>query len=249
MWSKVGSDINYTAGKVGIGTANPNKDLHVYNTTTNAEIDLQSTATAGSHWGIYHNSPDQSLRFWHSGVTDAMTILPSGNVGIGTADPVSFKLHVDDVLGQMQLKSTTGTNRANYRLKNTGGDVLFGIDSSIGGQISIGSSVYSAVINHAGNYPMQFGTNNTVRMTISNDGNVGIGTVSPPNRLSIQQSANATSSSASTYGFSLFNGTTDVFTLGYDNSYSYLQSWNTLPLQINSQGNNTLINALGAGNV
>mgnify|MGYP003969982141 CR=1 FL=1 len=56
------------AGNVGIGTADPNSMLHVYypvdGSTINAEIDIQTGGVDGSHWGIYHEDDDQTLRFW-----------------------------------------------------------------------------------------------------------------------------------------------------------------------------------------
>ncbi|MBU1037283.1 tail fiber domain-containing protein, partial [Patescibacteria group bacterium] len=51
---------------VGIGTTSPNYRLHVYQDSgNNAEIDIQSTSAADSHWGIYHARDEtDELRFW-----------------------------------------------------------------------------------------------------------------------------------------------------------------------------------------
>gem|GEM_PF-5448636 len=38
MWSKVGSDINYTAGNVGIGTASPAASLDIKRTTADSQF-------------------------------------------------------------------------------------------------------------------------------------------------------------------------------------------------------------------
>lgn len=51
--------------KVWIWTNSPNKSLHVYNTTDNAEIDLQSVAWAWKHWAIYQDATTQELRLWN----------------------------------------------------------------------------------------------------------------------------------------------------------------------------------------
>jgi len=90
VWSKVGSDINYTAGKVGIGTVSPNKSVHIQTTTgTNAELDIQSGTKP--LWGIYHDETTEELRFWNG--ANRVVIGSTGNMGIGTISPTSL-LHL-----------------------------------------------------------------------------------------------------------------------------------------------------------
>lgn len=55
--------ISFPEGKVGIGTNSPNKQLHVYAASGNAEIDIQSGDN--THWGIYQDSRSGSLNFWN----------------------------------------------------------------------------------------------------------------------------------------------------------------------------------------
>jgi hypothetical protein len=64
-----------------------------------------------------------------------------------------------------------------------------GCESSGGGQLLIGSTPYAAVLSQLSNYPLQFGTNNAVRMTITAAGNVGIGTTTPDQLLTIDGTA------------------------------------------------------------
>lgn len=71
-----------TAGEVGIGVAAPNSLLHLYKTAgNNAELDLQSTAAANSHWAMYHDRASDDLRFWHLGA-DRFMLRPNGDVNI-----------------------------------------------------------------------------------------------------------------------------------------------------------------------
>lgn len=79
-------------------------------------------------------------------------------------------------------------------------------------------------------------------------GNVGIGISSPSNLFTVNQPVNANVTSYTTYGIGLYNQGTINATLGADATYAYLQSWASKPLQINNQGNNTIINS-GSGNV
>ena len=55
--------VNFPLGKVGVGTSNPNKQLHVYSSSTNAEIDIQTGSN--THWGIYQDNNSGNLNFWH----------------------------------------------------------------------------------------------------------------------------------------------------------------------------------------
>ena len=71
------------SGNVGIGTAAPSNSLHVKNTSGNSQLRLDYN---GAFSEISCNA---NMYFQPSGVTK-MTILSSGNVGIGTSSPVGF---------------------------------------------------------------------------------------------------------------------------------------------------------------
>ena len=68
--------------KVGIGTTTPNRALHVYKEDgDNAEIDIQSVAGEGNHWGIYNERSDNSLKFWKYN-NNVLTLQSDGGVKI-----------------------------------------------------------------------------------------------------------------------------------------------------------------------
>jgi hypothetical protein len=89
-----------------------------------------------------------------------------GNVGIGTTTPTE-KLEVNG-----NVKIGTGINNSSVVLRNNQGDV-FKNDFLISGQLG-----YTYLGNYQ-NYPLGFYTNNTERLRISENGNVGIGTTTP----------------------------------------------------------------------
>lgn len=86
------------------------------------------------------------------------------SVGIGTTTPTSI-LHI------------VGPDNSNIKLVTGSTTLRFNINSVSGGEIATTS-----------NHRLDFGTNNSPRMTISADGNVGIGTTNPGAQLHISGS-------------------------------------------------------------
>jgi|GEM_PF-2900531 len=87
-------------GKVGVGIAVPEKTLHVYKDFgDNAEIDIQSVAGSGNHWGIYQERVDDvstannnevgDLHFWAGG-SNRLRISDDGRMGIGAKIGTDF---------------------------------------------------------------------------------------------------------------------------------------------------------------
>ena len=106
--------------------------------------------------------------------TENLTILGSGDVGIGTTEP-AYSVDVAAATAVIRLDSTTGTNAAYYRCHNTGGDFYFGRERSTTGGLLSGDTAYAGVLAVAGTYPLQFGVNNALVMQLTSGGNVGIG--------------------------------------------------------------------------
>ena len=99
-------------------------------------------------------------------------------VGIGTTNPVS-KLHVKSSLGQdgIMIDSTTYSEVA-FKLNGGTAKSYLSLSSVAGGYIN-GSSVNSLIIRNDSDIFMSADAGGTSAITIKNDGNVGIGNVTP----------------------------------------------------------------------
>jgi len=93
----------------------------------------------------------------------------NNRVGIGTASPV-VALDVNAPSSVIIGNSTTGTNQSFLVLTNTGGGTRCGIEGSGGGGLFTGSSAYASVLGSTGAYPLQFGTNLSIKHSIASDG-------------------------------------------------------------------------------
>ena len=136
-------------------------------------------------------------------LTQKMTILGSGNVGIGTASP--------SVLLDARLSGTTG------KIAEFHNSVGYGID------INVESDGGVNTISSATNQSLAFSTSATERMRVAINGRIGIGTNTPVALLHLKQAAganirfeNGTTNRVCTVGEGV--GTNDVFSFR-GNSY------------------------------
>jgi hypothetical protein len=173
--------------------------LHIGGTGTTSTLTLRATSGVGAA------GADIIFQVGNNGATEAMRVLNSGNVGIGTASP-SYKLQVSGAGTTTAFASTTDTSGVavgRFRASYTGG----------------GGGVTSAVDLRAGdgygyllaenNVPMLFGTNNTERMRIDSSGNVGVGTATNLSTLTVNGSFASKSPStvnAATYSVAATDG-------------------------------------------
>ena len=193
-------------GNVGIGTTGPANILDIQKDTTDF-------AGAEGTWGVRlsDGAADTALMFavnatanaaaiqamdpGTSWTTRALSLQPNGgNVGIGTTTP-GAKL---DIAGGSTVLNIldTGTSYVMTRYRpanNTASEAYFGVEGNSVALITGGGGIANAaVISRQGSYPIQFGTNNVVRMTVASGGNVGIGTTSPSAKLGVKGSGTGT---------------------------------------------------------
>lgn len=171
-----------SAGKVGIRTATPGLDLHITSTDTPAQR-MEQTNGGGftaQTWDIGANEANWfvrdvtggsrlPLRIRPGAPTSSVDISASGNVGIGTASPT----HKLEVSGSAQA-DTLAINPSYGVLTYAGGIDAFDLLAHTGKSLSFGSNdIYD-------------------RMVLNTSGNVGIGTTSPDQKLSVNGDADKT---------------------------------------------------------
>lgn len=136
--------------------------------------------------GVMNNSPVQFFNGLSASVK--MTINSYGNVGINTTTPAQ-KL---DVNGGIQVSADPGLVLANSSLNYQGSGIVYGYMSRSAGSGSSypwnvnGTIVFqSESLSGNGGYAFATGATPTVKMAILGNGNIGIGTVSPSAKLSV----------------------------------------------------------------
>jgi hypothetical protein len=180
---RAGGDSYFNGGNVGIGTAAPDSKLHVVGTVNVRSSSLQTFHDSANALNLKMNdggvtfnedSADKDFRIESDGDAFAFFLEgSSGNVGIGTAAPASY----GGIQANLEVKSTTHALIAiNSSATSTYGSLQFA---------QAGTRRWALECEGTATPALSFNEAGSIRMTLDNGGNVGIGTTSPGHPLDI----------------------------------------------------------------
>ena len=162
--------------------------------------------TTGSDFAIGDATTARSLIFFTAGTlstNERMRIDGNGNVGIGTAVP-SQKL---DVNGNISAASSVYVDNAVTNTGTYSPGIIFGGPSSL-------ETISSKRTGGTNQYGLDFYTSGNNRLTITNSGNVGIGTITPASTLQVNGSEAFPISIINTTSAPTLDGTNHTIIIG-----------------------------------
>ena len=214
------------SGNVGIGTNNPGELLTLYGTShLKAHIESSGAGTAAmllkntnGQWTIGNNATTADLELTSSAGTKVW-VKQGGNVGIGTAT-VDAPLHIFKTAA---TASDIGAGIKLERWDNYGCSIWSQYHGSVD---CMNFRVVSAATDAYGGTP---------QMVLTHQGNVGIGTVDPKNKLDVRSDNYATFGKA-TYNAAGWSGIRlgTPYTTNHDAYCSVIESYNNHASDYNS---------------
>jgi hypothetical protein len=207
-----GSDI-YAAGNVGIGTTSPATKLHVAGNGAFTGISVTNPDTSGtfnrSSIDVASNQITMGLTAWGQGSVRAgtawvqtvnnyplvlgtndaevMRLLTNGNVGIGTTNP-TYKLQVAGTSYFSAEQTIQYTDAISTINGSTGWGLfrIYGGSNSVELQMDASSTTTgAATIGTYSNSDLYIKTNNTNKVVVKANGNVGINSTNPGAKLEV----------------------------------------------------------------
>lgn len=165
----IGKDPTYALDVLGLANFGSGA---IFGTNIRTPIVIGGTGTTSSiiyktTTGVGATGADHVFQVGNNGATEAMRILNSGNIGIGTTSP-SAPLHVQSGSAGAEVARFLNSNGFGLRvIAQTGG------------------SGANSALNSAGGESISINPANAEAIRISVGGNVGIGTTSPSEKLSV----------------------------------------------------------------
>jgi hypothetical protein len=191
-----------STGNVGVGTAAPDTAL-----TVDGSISLSYNATQ-SFQGMKRGAIYTETEFYNATTSEAarplynftnsvggsnLVITQGGNIGIGTLTPDALLNVESPNVDTARIRLGCLKNDGSWAIGNTIGSLdFFSADASGPGAVIRGSVSMKAEIASGADMGMAFATyNNTERMRIAANGNVGIGSNAPASKLTLLGNTNS----------------------------------------------------------
>lgn len=176
-------------GKVGIGTASPTGRLHIVHDGADSDPHMRihttgswsrinwSTNTNANYWTAqsYLESATTASNYWRLeyNTLPKFTINGEGDIGVGTSNPTA-KLHV--------LHSGSDTD-PHMRIHTTGAEARINWSTNTNSNTWIAQSYLESATAATNYWRLEY--NGGSRFFVRGDGNVGIGTSTPDNKLDV----------------------------------------------------------------
>ena len=169
-------------GNVGLGTSVAAEPLHI-NRSFNPTIRLQqSSASFPQIWNILANEGGFIIEDRTAGTFPFRINTNTGNVGIGTSAPTG-RLHVNGAGAQLSIFQSSNNDAVQFRLQTNSINRRFVALNTAGQQQS------QLLFGDQGAFDFLGPTAADVRMRFLANGNVGIGTTAPTQKLSVNGTA------------------------------------------------------------
>jgi Chaperone of endosialidase len=232
-----------TGGRVGIGTAAPNRTLTVVG-DSEAGLNVRNGTGAqevmlgvDQDGGVVSTMTQHDLQLRAGGDQAVMTLKADGRVGIGTAAPRERL----EVAGQVKAGCLTVGDWPFNRNHAFCGNNLLDQNSSQNYALAQGRAGRTFLNSPLG---IDFRIGNVTRMTLANDGNFGIGTSSPQAPLHIARGTDITPGG----GGYLVIGTPSGASLGLDENEILARDRGAVStLHLQSDGGDVWIHSKGGG--